>query len=391
MEKLLSERMKSVRSSFIDTVLKTAVNPEIISFAGGLPHPDSFPKKELLESMERIVETHGSKVFQYSITEGLPELRQYIADRYSQRLGIQLTIDNVLITTGSQQGLDLISKVLLDKGDGVVVEKASYLAAIQTFAQYLPEFYPVEMTEEGMNPEALEKVLQHNVKFIYMIPDFQNPTGLSYSAEKRDQVREVLKEKEVFLIEDDPYGELRFEGERLPYIGLGKLPNSILAGTFSKTVSPGMRIGFLISENKDMMKYLKIAKEASDLHSNVFSQYLIWDYLTHNDFDKHIAKIKELYRTQAQAMMDAMEKYFPDTVKYTKPQGGMFLWATLPEGVSAMKLFPKALERKVAFVPGDPFYVDVENANTMRLNYTGNDPKTIEEGIRRLGELLKEL
>lgn len=390
MEKLLSQGIKATPPSFVRGILKAASDPEIISFAGGLPNPISFPQAELLESMERIVKEYGSSVFQYSITAGLPELRQYIADRYNRNFGLNLTIDNIIITTGSQQALDLLAKVLLDKGDGVIVEKPTYLAAIQAFSLSQPVFYPVDLTEEGMDPDQLTEALQNDVKFIYAIPDFQNPTGLTYTAENRQRIYEILKDRDVVLVEDDPYGELRFEGERLPYIGAGRLPNSILLGTFSKTVTPGMRMGFIISENTELLRYISIAKEASDLHSNIFSQYLLWDYLEHNDLDSHIAKIKALYQEQAHAMMDAMEKYFPPSVTYTRPQGGMFLWVTLPEGVTAMELFPKALEKKVAFVPGDPFYIDVNNAGTMRLNYTNADCETIEEGIRRLGELLAE-
>lgn len=390
MKNLLSEGIKATPPSFVRGILKAASDPSVISFAGGLPNPISFPQEELLKSMERIVKTYGSHVFQYSITAGLPELRQYIVDRYNRIFGLNLTIDNIMITTGSQQALDLIGKVLLDKGDGVIVEKPTYLAAIQAFSMHQPVFYPVELTEEGMSPEQLAQALQNDVKFIYAIPDFQNPTGLTYSAENRRRIYEILKDRDIVLIEDDPYGELRFEGERLPYIGAGRLPNSILLGTFSKTVAPGMRIGFILSENTELLKYISIAKEASDLHTNIFSQYLIWDYLKNNDLDKHIAKIKALYQKQAQAMMDAMDKYFPATVKYTRPHGGMFLWVTLPEGVSAMSLFPKALEKKVAFVPGDPFYIGMENTNTMRLNYTNADCETIEEGIHRLGDILRE-
>lgn len=391
MENILSEGIKQTPPSFVRGILKSATDPEIISFAGGLPNPISFPQEGLLESANRIINTYGSKVFQYSITAGLPELRQYIADRYNRKFGLRLTIDNIIITTGSQQALDLIAKTLLDKGDGVIVEKPTYLAAIQAFSLNQPVFYPVELTEEGLNLEQLRSALKHKVKFIYTIPDFQNPTGLTYSAKNRNQIRELLKDQEVVLVEDDPYGELRFEGEHLPYIGAGQLPYSILLGTFSKIVTPGMRIGFIISENSELLRRISIAKEASDLHTNIFSQYLVWDYLKNNDLDEHIAKIKDLYQKQAAAMMDAMDRYFPSTVKYTRPQGGMFLWVTLPEGVSAMELFPKALEKKVAFVPGDPFYINVKNANTMRLNYTNADSETIREGIRRLGELLKEL
>lgn len=390
-EHLLSDGIKATPPSFVRGILKAASDPGVISFAGGLPNPISFPQEELFESMERIVKTYGSNVFQYSVTAGLPQLRQYIADRYNRIFGLNLTIDHILITTGSQQALDLIGKVLLDKGDGVIVEKPTYLAAIQAFSMHQPVFYPVELTEEGMDPEQLVDALQNPVKFIYAIPDFQNPTGLTYSARNRERICEILKDRDVVLVEDDPYGELRFDGERLPYIGAGKLPNSILLGTFSKIITPGMRTDFLISENKELLRYISIAKEASDLHTNIFSQYLLWDYLANNDLEAHIAKIKALYQKQAQAMMDAMDRYFPSTVKYTKPHGGMFLWVTLPEGVSAMSLFPKALERKVAFVPGDPFYIGIKNANTMRLNYTNADCETIEEGIRRLGDLLKAL
>lgn len=390
-ENLLSEGIKATPPSFVRGILKAASDPDVISFAGGLPNPISFPREELLKSMERIVKTYGSNVFQYSITAGLPELRQYIADRYNRNFGLQLTIDNIIITTGSQQALDLMGKVLLNKGDGIIVEKPTYLAAIQAFSMQQPVFYPVELTEEGMDPEQLEKALKNPVKFIYAIPDFQNPTGLTYSAENRNRIYEILKDRNIVLIEDDPYGELRFDGSRLPYIGAGKLPGSILLGTFSKTVTPGMRTGFIISENKELLKHISIAKEASDLHTNIFSQYLIWDYLKNNDLDAHIAKITTLYKKQARAMMDAMDKYFPPTIKYTKPSGGMFLWVTLPQGISAMTLFPKALEKKVAFVPGDPFYIDTKNANTMRLNYTNADCKTIEEGIRRLGNILSSL
>lgn len=391
MENLLSEGIKLTPPSFVRGILKAASDPSVISFAGGLPNPISFPQEEMLVSMERIVKNYGSSVFQYSVTAGLPELRQYIADRYNKKYNLHLTIDNIIITTGSQQALDLIAKVLLDKGDGVIVEKPTYLAAIQAFSLNQPQFYPVELTEEGLNLKQLKDALQHNIKFIYLIPNFQNPTGLTYSAENRAQICKILEKHEVVLVEDDPYGELRFDVKHLPYIGAGKLPGSILLGTFSKTVTPGMRTGFIISENTELLKHISIAKEASDLHTNIFTQYLIWDYLQNNEYEEHIAKIKELYQKQAKAMMDAMDKYFPSTVKYTKPHGGMFLWVTLPEGVSAMELFPKALEKKVAFVPGDPFYINVKNTNTMRLNYTNADCETIEEGIRRLGNLLMEL
>ncbi len=391
LDELFSDRIKLTPPSFIRSILKTAADPEIISFAGGLPNPISFPQEDLLVSMQRIVKKFGSKCFQYSITAGLPELRQYIAERYNKKFALNLSMDNVIITTGSQQALDLIGKVFLNNDDGVILEKPSYLGAIQAFSQYFPQFYQVELTENGMDTEELKKVLKNNIKFMYVIPNFQNPTGLSYSLERRNEIAEILKNENIVLIEDDPYGDLLFSGSRLPYIGAGKLKNSILLGTFSKTVTPGMRTGFIISENKEILRNISVAKEASDLHTNIFTQYLIWDYLVNNDLEEHISKIKALYKEQAGAMLDAMAKYFPKSVKYTKPHGGMFLWATLPEGVSAMGMFPKALEKKVVYVPGDPFYVGRKDVNAMRLNYTNADCKTIEEGIKRLGELLKEV
>lgn len=392
MENLLSDRIKQTPPSFIRSILKTAADPEIISFAGGLPNPISFPQEDLLVSMDRIVKTYGSKCFQYSITAGLPELRQYIAERYNKKFGLNLNFENVLITTGSQQALDLIGKIFLNKDDGVILEKPSYLGAIQAFSQYQPKFYQVNLTSEGMDTEELKKILQNdNIKFIYAIPDFKNPTGLSYSEKTRQEIRDILKDRDIVLIEDDPYGDLRFDGVRLPYIGAGKLKNSILLGTFSKTVTPGMRTGFIISENAEILRNISLAKEASDLHSNIFTQYLIWDYLTHNDIEKHISKITALYKEQAGAMLNAMERYFPKEIKYTRPHGGMFLWVTLPEGVSSVEMFPKALEKKVVYVPGDPFYVGLRDVNAMRLNYTNADSRTIEEGIKRLGKLLEDV
>lgn len=389
MKELLSEGIRSTPASFVRGILKVAADPSIISFAGGLPNPISFPQDALSESMQRIVKDYGSKVFQYSLTAGLPELRRYIAQRYKAKHGLDITEDEIVITTGSQQALDLIAKVLLDRGDGVVVENPTYLAAIQAFSMSMPKFYPVDLTDEGMDVDGLRRALENDVKFVYAIPNFQNPTGLTYSAACRERVFAALDERDTVLIEDDPYGELMFGGTRLPYIGAGRLKNSILLGTFSKTCTPGMRTGYIVCKNAELMKHISVAKEASDLHTNIFSQYLIYDYLTHNDYDAHISRITELYRKQADAMISAMRKYFPTTVGYTEPRGGMFLWVTLPDGMSAMSLFPKALENKVAFVPGDPFYVDRKDANTMRLNFTNADCATIEEGIRRLGAILK--
>lgn len=389
MNSVFSDRIIKTKPSFVREILKVTEQKDVISFAGGLPNPISFPKKALEESSIRIIENYGDKVFQYSTTEGYKPLRQYIADRYKKRFNLDVDADDILITTGSQQGLDLMGKVLLNKGDKVAIERPGYLGAIQSFSLYEPKFCPITLDSDGINLEELENTLKNNdVKILYTVPNFQNPTGLTYSIEKRKSMRDILKKYNTFLIEDDPYGELRFSGENLPYIGADYLENSVLFGSFSKTVTPGMRIGYLCTKNKELRKHLVTAKQSSDLHTNIFSQYMIYDYLVNNDYEEHIAKIKALYKEQATCMINAMEKYFPSYVSFTKPEGGMFMWATLTNNESSLDVFNKAMEKKVAFVPGDPFYVDVENSNTFRLNYTNSDDTTIEEGIKRLGSVL---
>ena len=387
-DELLSDGITNTPPSFVRAILKAASDPAITSFAGGLPNPISFPQEKLMESMQRVVAERGPEAFQYSMTAGIPELREWIAERYNHRFGTDYTADDVLVTTGSQQVLDLLGKVLLDKGDGVIVEKPTYLAAIQAFALNQPVFHEVELTEEGLNIDELNAALDAGAKMIYLIPNFQNPTGLTYSAEGRRQVREALAGRNIVVVEDDPYGELRFEGESLSYIGGTALPHGVVMGSFSKTVTPGFRMGYLLTKDHELLRNLSIAKEAADLHTNVFSQYVVMDYLAHNDLDEHLTKIRELYRKQAQAMTDAMAEFFPAGVTFTKPEGGMFLWATLPAGVSTMDLFPKALERGVAFVPGDPFYAEPGKRSTMRLNFTNADEDTIRDGIRRLAEVI---
>lgn len=391
-EKYFSERIKNTPSSFIREILKVTQNPEIISFAGGLPNPISFPQKELQVSMNAIAEKYGSKIYQYSTTLGLDSLRQYIADRYNKIWGMNITIDNIIITTGSQQALDLIGKVFINEHDNVMVEKPSYLGLLQSFCMYMANFVQTKLNDDGLDIEDLKHTLKtYKPKVAYLIPNFQNPTGLTYSAENRQKVFEAIKDEDMLLIQDDPYGELRFEeGERIPYIGLNQSEKNIYLGSFSKIVTPGMRLGYIIA-HKEIIKMLETAKQASDLHSNIFGQYLIADYLQNNDLDKHIAKIKELYKSQANAMVSAMEEYFPKTVKFTHPQGGMFTWVTLEEGKDVLKLFDKAIEKKVAFVPGHPFYVNPKTVNTLRLNYTNADSETIKTGIKRLADALNEI
>jgi len=386
---LYSNRILNTPPSFVRSILAAAEDPDVISFAGGLPNPASFPLDELQVSLNRIMEESKDKLFQYATTPGYEPLRQYIADKYNRLHQLNITADDVLITTGSQQALDLIGKAILNEGDRLIIEEPGYLGAIQAFSLYQPEFVPVLLEEKGLNIPAFKAVLdQDDVKCMYTVPNFQNPSGLTYSRENRLEIRDIWQGKEMFLIEDDPYGELRFRGKMLPYIGAENPQYSILLGSFSKTVTPGMRLGFIITRNKELMHYINVAKQASDLHTNIFAQYAIYDFLTHNDFNAHVDKIISMYSQQAEAMLDSMNKYFPSHVQYTKPDGGMFIWATLPKGRSAMELFKTAMEKNVAFVPGDPFYTNKTDVNTMRLNYTNSTPEIIGEGIRRLAGVL---
>ena len=388
-QQLLCKNMKALPPSFIKGMLKVTQNPEIISFSGGLPSPLSFPMEALGESMARATERYGTKLFQYSLTAGIPELREFIAARCNEKYGLGVTPADILITTGSQQALDLIAKITLDPGDGVIVEEPGYLGALQTFMQYAPTFHPVTLNEEGLDVAGLAAALEApRVKFIYTVPNFQNPTGLTYSIENRNKVYETIKDKNVILIEDDPYGELRFDGKTLPYIAVGRYDNCILLGSFSKTATPGMRVGYLVCKNAELLEAIATAKESSDVHTSVLSQYVLYDYLTHNDYDGHIAEIRALYQSQCSIMLDAMAECFPASVSYTKPDGGMFIWCTLPEGRTALDFFYQAVERKVAVAPGDPFYVVPKAVRTFRLNYTNASPDEIREGIRRIGALL---
>lgn len=389
MGNLFADRMRKVHRSFIREILEVTEEPEVISFAGGLPHPGSFPVKEIKEAVSKVLTGNGEEILQYSTTEGYRPLREYISERYSKN-GLKVEADEILITNGSQQGIDLTAKVFLNKNDKVLVENPTYLAAIQSLGLFDVEFKSVILQEDGADLEVLEKILDENsIKLFYAVTNFQNPTGITYSKQKRKQLADILKNQDTVFVEDNPYGEIRFLGENIPPVK-SYLEEGVLFGSFSKIVSPGMRLGWIVA-NKEIMDYLVIAKQASDLHSNYFAQRVIHQYLMDNDVDEHIQKIKKMYLKQRNLMVDMIEEHFPENVQYTKPEGGMFLWVTLPEGLSSLELFNIAIKEKVAFVPGKAFYTDGGGDNTFRLNFSNSDEEKIEEGIIRLGRAIRKL
>ncbi len=391
MDTIFADRMATVPRSFIREILKVTEDPEVISFAGGLPNPEFFPVAAVAQAAFRVLSEDGKNALQYSTTEGYAPLREYIAERYLRRKGLKIAPEEILITNGSQQALDLLGKALLNKGDTVVFERPAYLGAIQAFSIFEPAFASVPLRADGLDISALGELLaRKRAKLIYTVPNFQNPSGLSYSRENRSRVAGVLRGHDAFLVEDDPYGELRFMGDDLPsmreYLG----DRVVLLGTFSKTVSPGLRLGWICAQG-DLMEKLVIAKQAADLHSNYVAQRIVHQYLKDNDLDSHVATIKEAYGRQRDLMLSAVERHCPPEVQCTKPEGGMFLWMTLPEGVSSLELLDLAVRDKVAFVPGQAFYVDGGGANTLRLNFSNSDGDKIEEGISRLGSAIRRL
>lgn len=387
-----SSRMKNIEKSMIREILKLANDKELISFAGGLPNPLSFPVNDINEAASKVLRDCGNNVLQYSTTEGYLPLREFIAARYRQKQGLAVDPDEILITNGAQQALDLLGKVFIDPGDDVIIERPGYLGAIQAFSIYEPNYVEVTLNDDGVDLGSLEEAIHNhsNAKFFYSVPNFQNPSGTTYSLKTRQQTAGILNETEVLFIEDNPYGELRFLGEDKPSMKTYLGDKAILIGSFSKIVSPGMRLGWVCAK-KEIMEQLVLAKQACDLHSNYFAQRVLYQYLTDNDIDKHIENIKKLYKNQRECMVDMIEKHFPSEVSFTKPEGGMFLWAALPENLSSLELFEISLKNKVAFVPGVPFYALSPLCNTLRLNYTNTDEQKIEVGIKRLGKTIEDM
>ncbi|HSE97530.1 MAG TPA: PLP-dependent aminotransferase family protein [Blastocatellia bacterium] len=384
-----ARRMSRIKASAIREILKVTERPDIISFAGGLPAPELFPVEQTARAFADIFAREGAAAMQYSTTEGWLPLRRWIADRLSSR-GMDARSENLLITSGSQQGIDLVGKIFLDGGDKVIVENPCYLAALQSFSGYEASFIPVDSDEDGMVVEQVEQALStQTAKLIYVVPDFHNPKGTTLSLERRQRLIELSRLHRVPILEDDPYGELRYRGERVPLLAaLDRDGLVINLGTFSKTLSPGMRIGW-VSASSEVIQALVTAKQAADLHTATIQQRAIARLLEDFDYEAHITKLCEVYGARCMTMLDALKAHFPAEARWTSPEGGLFLWVELPGTISGEELLQDALAGKVAFVPGTSFFANEPRRNFIRLNFSNRPPADIEEGIQRISAVLK--
>jgi len=389
---LLASRMKA---SAIREILKIIQSSNVISLAGGMPDPDTFPTEEINKVTQQILAKNSARALQYSSTEGLTELREFILNWLAEAKE-KAGLDNIMITSGSQQGLDLVSKVLLNPGDTIIVELPSYLAALNAFRSYGGEMVGIPMDDEGMKIDILEETLTKlkndvkKVKFIYTISNFQNPAGVTMSLARRKSILEIAKKFEVLILEDNPYDKLRFEGEPIPSIySLDNEGYVISLGTFSKILCPGLRLAWILG-NKEIIEKIVIMKQATDLCTTILNQLIAYEYCRQNDIDKNIESNVEIYRRKRNTMLEALDKYFPAEVTWTKPEGGFFVFVTLPKYIDVDEMFPEAIKEKVAYVSGSPFFANGKGKNTMRLSFCYPNEKDIEEGIKRLGRVIKK-
>ena len=391
-------RTRSIKSSTIRELLKVTQRPEIISFAGGLPAPELFPTERFQEACSRVLTQNSSAALQYGATEGYTPLRQMIADKLGAG-GIRATLDNVMITAGSQQALDLIGKLLIDPGDRVLVEAPTYLGALQAFNIYGARYVSVPVDDNGLRTDLLEESLRSGPKFMYILPNFQNPGGTTLSEGRRHELVLLADKYGIPIIEDDPYGQLRYEGEHLPPLVVVDrenlrrddgyhLGNVIYLSTFSKTLAPGLRIAWMVAP-PDVISKLVQLKQGADLHTSTFNQVVAYEVARDGFLENHIERIRTVYCERRNVMLEAMQEFFPAEVSWTRPAGGLFLWVTLPEGVNSQRLFELALRENVAFVPGDPFFANADNGRHMRLNFSNADSDHIREGIRRLARAVR--
>jgi 2-aminoadipate transaminase len=380
-----SERAAEMQSSFIREILKVTQRPEIISFAGGLPSPLTFPVTEMKAAFDQVLSENGKVALQYGPTDGYPPLREWIANSLSTD-GAKIVPEQVLMTSGSQQALDLLGKVLIDEGSRVLVETPSYLGALQAFSVYRPEFKSVATDEHGLVPSSIAAVAE-GARMLYALPNFQNPTGRSLSIERRRELVETCARLGLPLIEDDPYGALSYKGEPFPKMLTMNPDGVIYMGSFSKVLTPGIRLGYVVAP-LPLVRRLELAKQAADLHTAQLTQMVVHQVIKDGFLERHIPSIRTLYANQCQAMLDAMAEHFPAGVSWTRPEGGMFIWVTLPKHIDAMKLLDQSIAAKVAFVPGAPFYANEPETNTLRLSFVTVPPERIREGIAILGKLI---
>ena len=385
-----SQTAHEMKSSAIREILKITERPDVISFAGGLPAPELFPDRNLLKACTKVLDEYGSKALQYSLTLGVLPLRKTIAERLIQKGCTALTEENICITSGSQQGLDLTGRVFLDKGSVVICESPTYLGAIQAFNVQNPQYVTVDMDNDGMMVDQVEeKIKKYKPRFIYVVSTFQNPTGITLSLERRKHLIKLAEEYYIPIIDDNPYGDLRYVGEDIPTLKSLGGDLVIELGTCSKIVSPGLRIGW-VAATKEVMTMFERMKQGADLHTNTFAQYILYEYIQAGNLDRHIQLIKSSYSQRRDVMIKALKEYFPENVKWIEPKGGLFLWVELPIEISATTLLEEAVNQKVAYVPGKPFYPYEDKDNTLRLNFSNANEEMIIEGIKRLGKVFKE-
>ena len=387
-----AKRMEGLKGSEIRELLKLTEKPEVISFAGGLPAPELFPVEEMKEISRIVLDESGTQALQYSTTEGFQPLREQIAKRMNSKNKTNITSNDILITNGSQQGLDFAGKVFLDEGDIVLCESPSYLGAINAFKAYRANFIEVPTDNNGMIMEELEKILEttDNVKMIYVIPDFQNPTGRTWPLERRKKFMEIISKYEIPVLEDNPYGELRFEGESLPSLkSMDKKGLVIFLGTFSKIFCPGYRLGWTCASQEILRKFIFV-KQGADLQASSISQREVSKFIDLYDLDEHVNKIKEVYERRRDLMLNTMKAEFPEGIEYTHPEGGLFTWVELPKHLDSKVIMEDCLKNNVAYVPGGSFFPNGGKENCFRLNYSNMPEDRIVEGIKRLGTVLKQ-
>lgn len=394
-DRFFSDRALGMQASEIRELLKLTQKPDIISLAGGLPSPDAFPVQELTVICNDILKNHSGLALQYTATEGHMGLREALLD-YMSNLGVEAEIDNTLITTGSQQGLSILSAVLLNPHEKIITGAPSYVGGLAAFRAFQAGMESVPLDDEGMRIDLLEEKLETlkkqgvTPKFIYVVPTFQNPAGLTMSEGRRKKLVELAHQYDTLIVEDDPYSKLRYEGNAVrPIKAFDDENRVIFMGTFSKLISPGLRVAWILAP-KDLARKLVIAKQSADLCSTTFSQFIAYEFLKRGHLETHLQKIISLYKPKRDIILKALDEHFPSEAKWTYPEGGMFTWATLPEKVDTVDMFPKAVEKKVAYVIGSAFYPDKSGRNAMRLNFSFPSQEDIKEGIKRLGETIKE-